>query len=245
MLEIDPNLIKMFLYLEQEHLPVRLMNAYKGYPVSNDAFTISVSPPYRIRMQVHKYQLICLHKERETIILGDLFTGYIRAQVNHLFVQDLQVDLINLEYNEEKFIQRETERVFPKEPIAVWITLKETKFKIKCELADISIRGLAFLIPIEFYAPHRFRRGEEILINFELPPLGRGQPVELRGKGIIRNTMGATSPDKKRIGLRTQYYDAQAESHIAQYIQYRSQEIVREMDITYAALVRLSQAPES
>ncbi len=241
MAELEEKLLRIFVRLAREKTPIRLLNTFKGYPISNDALILSVSQQGLLRVQTHKRQVLCLNFDHETIILGDVFPGYCKARAERIDMPNCQTDLTRLQYIQEKLIQRETARVVPRESTAIWVTLKENSFRIKCELADISLEGMAVWLPIEFFVPNRIRQGAEILLTFELPIPGSSQMIEIRGSGTIRNTLGAAGYQQKRVGIRTQY-ERPHNYQISQYIQLRILEIMREMDMTYTALTRLSQA---
>lgn len=240
MVDTTDKLLQIFSQLGREKTPVQLVNAYKGYPISHDAYLLAVTNTGKIRIQTHKHQILCLYREQETIILSKAFPGYVKGRLENLDVAQNQAVLGRFEYSQEKFAQRETARVSPQGLLEVWITLKETGFRIKCEINDISLEGMSVLLPIEFYVPNRIRRGAELLISFELPSGGTAPPIEIRGRAMIRNTMGAAAMQKKRIGLRV-HYDSQQSYLISQYVQNRIQDLAREMDMTHAALTRLAQ----
>ncbi len=239
--ELEEKMLRIFARLARENVPIRLVNTFKGYPISNDASILSVSQQNHVRIQTHKRQMLCLNLDHETIILGDVFPGYLKARAEKIDMINCQTDLTRFQYIQEKLIQRETARVVPRENTPVWITLVENNFRIKCEIADISLEGMGVWLPIEFFVPNRIRRGAEILLAFELPISSSGQTAEIRGNGIIRNTMGTAGYQQKRVGIRT-HYERPHNYQISQYIQLRILEIMREMDVTYNALTRLSQA---
>ena len=241
MAELEEKLLRIFARLARENTSIRLLNTFKGYPVSNDASILSVTQQGQIRIQTHKRQMLCLNFDHETLILGDAFPGYIKARAEQIDMPNCQADLTRLQYIQEKLVQRETARVVPRESTPVWVTLKEKNFRIKCEIVDISLEGMGVWLPIEFFVPNRIRRGAEVLLAFELPIPGSAQTVEIRGEGTIRNTLGAAGYQQKRVGIRT-HYERPHNYQISQYIQLRILEIMREMDMTYNALTRLSQA---
>ena len=240
MAEMDGKTLQMLVALAKQKTPVKLVNAYKSYPVSHEAAILSLSKSGLVRVQTHKHQILCLYREQNTTLIGQAFPGYIKAHVENLDLVHLTADLGRFQYSPEPFTARETARVTPRDVIPVWVTIKETGFRIRCELSDISLEGLAFLLPVEYYVPNRFRRGAEVLVTFELPAIGSGQPTEVRGQGAIRNTMGAAGLQKKRIGVRLRYQNPQ-NFVVSQFIQMRIQELLREMDMSFVGLTRLSR----
>jgi hypothetical protein len=243
MTDLQQRIERTFIRLAQQRKPVKLLNTYKGYPVSHPAIILSAEKG-QVKIQTHKHQVLCLNREHDTVMYGEMFPGYFKARVQRMEIANLQATLEDFRYIQEKLTLREIVRVTPRDHTPVWVTLKETGFRIKCELVDISQEGMGILLPIEYFVPNRIHLGAELLLAFELPELGSGKLATVYGRGIIRNTLGEAGQQHKRLGLRV-YYDGPQRTLVFSYIQQRIQEIVREMERTFTALSRLSSTLKS
>jgi hypothetical protein len=205
------------------------------------AVVLSVNQAGWIQVKVHKYQIICLNRDTQSIIQSDFFEGYIQAKSSNVDVRSASAVLSHFKYVRDKFLKRETFRVAPKEPIPIWPTMKEIDFKVKCQLVDVSAEGMAVHQPEDYYAPKRIKKGAEILLEFQLPIIGLSSPAIVQACGIIKNTIGTAGYQQKRVGIRV-YYDRRGGGFVSQYAQQRMIELRREMVRTHEALLRLSRS---
>lgn len=240
-MDLSKQILSILTRIQREKKEIKLTNYYKGVPVVYPAALLSVNQAGWIQVKVHKYQIICLNRDTETIIQNDFFEGYIQAKASNVDVGSASAVLSHFEYVKDKFLKRETFRVAPKEPTPIWLTIKEIGFKVKCQLVDVSAEGMAVHLPEDFYTPRRIKKSAEVLLEFQLPIIGISSPANVQARGIIKNTIGSAGYQQKRIGIRV-YYDRRGGELVSQYAQQRMIELRREMDRTYDALLRLSRS---
>ena len=238
-MDLNESILQIFNRLAREQKPVNLYNLYKSVPIIHDALVSKADKQGHIKILTHKHQALCMNRDADTIIISDYFPGYIKAKAKMVDLNKKEALLSDFKYIHEKLVQRETVRVAPKEPVTVWFTIKETGFRIKCDMANISIEGLAVHLPIDYYVPSRIRHNAEILLNFQLPIMQQKNPVEINVQGIIKNTMGDVGSLYKRIGMRA-FFERDSNMFVMQYVQQRVRDITRELEFTYNALIKLN-----
>ena len=240
-MDVKETVALIFQKAAREQKSITLQNTYRSIPISNEARVLGVSKKGVVRIQTHEHQILCLNREASTIITGKMFPGYVKAKVNGVNFQTKEANLVKLEYISEKLAIRETLRVSPKDTTHVWLVLKETGFRIKCEIDDLSAEGMAIRLPIDYYVPNRIRLNAEVILNFQLQLQNNKNPFDITARALIRNTLGDVGSLQKRIGLRV-YYNRDASLYVVQYVQQRAREIAQEMDFTYNMLLKLQKA---
>ena len=239
-MDLNETILQVFNRLAYERKPVNLYNLYKSVPIIHDGIISRVDKQGFINISTHKHQILCMNRDADTTIISEYFPGYIKAKAKTVDLNNKVALLGDFKYINEKLVQRETVRVAPKDPVVVWFTIRENNFRIKCELADISIEGLAIRLPIDYFVPSRIRQNAEALLNFQLSIPQQKSPVDIQARAIIKNTLGDVGSLHKRIGMRT-FFERDANMYVMQYIQQRVRDITRELDFTYNALIKLHQ----
>ncbi len=190
---------------------IRLINVYKGVPISYEASIVKIDP-WSIQVKMALYQIVCLYKERETFIQNSFFPKIIRAKVGRLDFPDLEASLTGFEYIEQNVGDRIQVRVKPADPIYSDVQAPGMRFPFKAELADISQEGLAIYIPRGFYYPDRYRTGVIIKMSLRFP--GEYEAMDEDSGGGSSQTSGSLDrysrdnvrlyhlPDLQRSGTR-------------------------------------------
>jgi hypothetical protein len=159
---------------------LRLVNVYKGVPISFPAKILEVGRS-SIRVKTEKYQLVCLYKERVTILSSSLLPRGISARVIMLDVGKLEVMLAKFSVANYGAGARNQVRVEPENPIEGIIRAEITPLSISGELADISQDGLGVFISQNDFFPEIHRKGVGVRIYARLPVVSHisGKKIDL------------------------------------------------------------------
>lgn len=235
MLETSNEILRKLREIAQVRQKVRLINIYKGFPVSYDADILSVGID-AVTFKVHRFQALCLWMENQTFIQTDNLTGVVRAIAVTVDLETNIAALSNFEYVSGATGARDRERVQPGKAIEVEVTIQSVK--IKSELRDLSTRGMAFYLDAAFYNPRIFRMDENLQLTFQLPGTATqpGRTIELNGfiKSITRDRV-----DRYRIGIQVRQ-DDQDDPLVYQFVIQRQSEVMREIEMLYESFRTLS-----
>jgi hypothetical protein len=170
MMEYSGDPISYFNRIFKEKKDVRLLNVYKGVPISNLA-TITAIGSSAITIKTEKFQIVSLYRERETYIQSDLTATTIRARVQHIDFANTQAVLSKFDYPKGFIGARTQVRVEPEEPVQGAVITKDMRRPFSAELADISQNGLAIFIKERFFLPAAFCIEAVVTIFLPLPPI--------------------------------------------------------------------------
>lgn len=228
-------LMDVFLQLAAEKAEVKLINNYKGIPVSNEA-TVEELDDIGVILRVSKNQCVCLELERFTYIQNPALPTVIKARVESLDFLSLRVKLTGFEYAPETIGRRTALRVQPKSPLDVLIIYQSQK--IRGSLADISSMGIGiYMLSAYIYDAGMLRKGEAIQVHIRLP-FTKGGWSEVRLPGTIRYI----NRDKGlfRLGIDTDP-EMYVKTQISRYIDQRQAETLRELRVLFDTFYRLKQ----
>lgn len=221
---------EVFQEMAQAGKPVRLMNIYKGLPLSFDAQITGVWDQ-QLSLIVNKYQATCLEIQRHTFIESPKLPGIISSRVIAVDILQSSAILGMFELTDKQIGHRSMVRVQPDEMVEV--TLNFRGRSIRCWLADVSYSGAGVFTGAFFYGRSFFTAGTAVTMQTRLP--GAGQPIALKGRLI-----NVTRSDQNtfRLGMVV-YPEPDMKIAITDYISRRQAEIQRELRLLYEALVRL------
>lgn len=210
---------------------VKLLNSYRGLPVSYDAKVITISQGY-VAFKVHEYQAVCMALEGKTYIQSELLTEILQAR-------PVAVDVLKKEAILTEFVgvgqsvgKRMAARVQPKEPADVEIYDGERR--IPGKLADISTKGVGvFTFATYIYGEMSFEKHSDVYIDVRLPGIG----TILRFQGRINSVVHQKGTFLHRLGLKI-YPNPKAEPVLQRYLNYRQEEVMRELRAIYDSMVR-------
>lgn len=251
----DLNLYLLLKQVAQTQPNVRLLNVYKGLPISHEA-SISAISDSEVHVHSDKYQLACLYYQQETYLQGAEFPFTIRSQVMSLHLGREDAILSDLEVAPQNVGHREQIRVEPEEPLVALIQFNGVSMGIAAPVADISVEGAGIYLEPYMYSPRLCQPGSQVSISITLPDtasqklkkvitrplqnmkLTGGLPADASvgsAGTVVITTVGKVVSVRSelvryRVGLRLFFKDL-ARSVILQYISQRQSEIIRDLSI--------------
>jgi hypothetical protein len=169
-------ILKIFRQLARDGRKVRLLNVYKGIPISYAASIKSIGEA-SVKIRTGKNQLVCLYREKETYIQNISFPHLIKAGVLLLDYEKVEAMLSRFEYAPAGIGDRIQVRVQPKEQIKSLLQAAGLPTGIRGELADISNDGAAIFIDEKLQSKKACKVGDVIEIHLRLPKPGRPGPL--------------------------------------------------------------------
>ncbi len=168
----NEDILKAFRLSLQNKKELKLINSYKGLPISFPASILSVSEE-NVTLKVDRSQIVCMYRDHDTFVQGEYFTETIRAYVSQLDLIKVEAILSYYEVPKSSFNNRSQIRVEPDNPISGNIKVKEMRIPFRGELADISQGGLGIYIEERLFLPNVYHPGAEIVVMINLPTTGR------------------------------------------------------------------------
>ncbi len=246
--------------LAQNQPDIKLLNIYKGLPISYDA-RISTVGDDEILVRSNPYQLACLYHQRETFLQGDSLPFIVRSQVISLNLSKEEAVLSNFEIAKNSIGNRGQIRVEPDEPLMATIQFPGSSAQILAPMADISTEGGSVYFDIAVFPARLFQPGNEINLTVSLPDtisqknkksLSRpllesrdtksfihtstsGRPeseVALTARGKVVSIRPEFQLKRYRVGIKLYFRDL-ARMVILQYISQRQIEIIRDLRILW------------
>ena len=238
---------------------IRLLNIYKGLPISYDA-SISSLANSEIHVSSNMYQIACMYHQRETYIQEKQLPYTIRCQVMSLNLAKEDALLANFEMVTNDIGSRMNIRVEPNEPLVGVVQFKGYPNKIIAPIADISIYGASIFIDDFLFPVRLFQIGNEISMAISFPEMTlqktrkvilTGQSAENRGaRTLVRSTPAvgvdgkievnawgkimAVRPElnENRYRVSIKFYIKDPERVlVSQYISQRQKEIIQDLRI--------------
>lgn len=256
----NSNLYLLLKQIAQMQPNVKLLNVYKGLPISYDAFINSVSDS-EIQVHSNRFQIACLYYQRETYMLGHELPFMLRSEVISLNLGKENAILSNLEIAEKGIGERSQIRVEPEEPLVARIKFEGSPMEFLAPLMDISAEGGAAYFEHYMFPMRLCHTGSTVSVTISLPdtvsqkikkfptrPLPT--PSELRREStgaVVLATTGKVAsvrlePDlnRYRVGMRLFFKDL-ARTVILQYISQRQSEIIRDLSVLSDELYKLKK----
>ena len=239
---------------------IKLLNVYKGLPISYDAFISSVGDG-EIRVHSNRFQLACLYYQRETYLQGNEIPFLLRSQVNSLHLGREDATLTSFEVADQGIGERSQIRVEPEESLIARIKFDGSAMEFIAPLADISAEGASACFEHYVFPMRLCRPGNSVTLTLSLPhsvtqrirklftkPLPLG-PETSRGQtdAVVISTIGKvmsirTERDRNRyrVGMKLFFRDL-SRTAILQYISQRQSEIIRDLSVLTNELYSLKK----
>ena len=226
----DESIMRQLWAMYQTRTSLKLINSFRGLPISFDAQIRTVNNGYII-VQTHPHQAMCVSLEKRTYIQGDFLEGTARAQPIDVDVSAGEVILTRITQAGRDLGQRLSPRVEPGEPVRVDIRLRDTT--LTANLADLSYQGIG-LYTFGAYINDRadFRRGDEVSFAVNMHGALNGP---LRLFGCVTNISREQNSMLYRVGVQMTPVP-EPQKLIQSYIHSRREEILCELDETYRTL---------
>lgn len=147
---------------------IRLLNIYKGLPISYDTNIISIGAS-EIQVPGSKSQIACLYYQGESFLQGDGIPVVIHSTVKSLNLAQNYAILTNFEEAQNNIGMRTQIRVEPDDPLIVTIQFKGSAYEFIAPLADISANGASFFFE-DFMFPVRLAQpGNQLSMTITIP----------------------------------------------------------------------------
>lgn len=221
--------IQKFRRIAANDQPLKLINNYRGFPITSSAQIDSIEDGY-LNLRVYEYQAVCLTLEGFTYVQHSSLPEVYRASV-------LQVDIPRRAATITEFIgagslvgNRTYIRVQPKEAVPLEIYTGEQR--IPGKLVDISTLGMGiFTLATFVYSERVLKVGDELLIDLQLP--SHSTPVRLHTQ--VANVSRQQGEYLHRLGVRI-LPGSPADELLRLYVTTRQDEIMKELSIIYNSL---------
>jgi c-di-GMP-binding flagellar brake protein YcgR len=228
---MDQNIFQQLNIIFKKKQPVRLLNVYQGVPISYDAMIVGTTAN-SVKMIIHKYQSVCLRLHKYTYFISPLLPGVIKASALAVDLATNIAILFDFQYSDDGIGKRMLVRAKPTEPIDV-LLMNDTKTqRIKIQLMDISLTGMAVSAPQLLFNVEVFKQNSTVYAQFNLPGDAQGKFIPVNVTGTIVNINLDKSKQVYRIGLRI-FPDEIAHPILVQYISRRQSEIMKDIRTLY------------
>jgi hypothetical protein len=224
------DILKIFRQIAYEQRKIRLLNLYKGIPISYAASIVSIGEA-SVTIRTEKIQLVTMYLARETFIQNVKFPHLVRAGVILVDTDKVNAMLSHFLYNPERLGELTRARIHPGERVEGAV-LSEQAGQVSGEMVDISLDGVAVLVQ-EKTVGDACMPGEAVGVQLQLPrriASAERQPLQLRGK--IANVKKGLPDGKCRIGVELEP-NHPARLELAQFISQRQAELLREIRSIY------------
>lgn len=254
------DLLQLLRQLSRNQSTIRLLNIYKGLPISYDTNIISVGFS-EIQVPGSKNHIACLYYQGESYLQGDEFPFVIRSTVKSLNLAQNYAVLTNFEVAQNNIGKREQIRVEPDDPLIVSIQFRGSAYDFITPLADISASGASvffddFLFPARLAVP-----GNEFTMTITIPdfiarkmkkippqqrmasetrkvtapfrpapPSGQDGQIVIKASGRIIAVRPEAELKRYRVNAQVFFKDL-SRMVILQYISHRQSEIIKDLRI--------------
>ena len=251
------DLLRLLQQIAQNQSRIRLLNIYKGLPISYDTNILSVGAS-EIQVPGSKSHIACLYYQGESYVQGDELPFIIRSKVKALnLAQDYAV-LSGFEVIQNNIGKRSQIRVEPDELLAASIQFKGSAYDFMAPIVDISTNGasvffesyafparlalpgndLTMTITIPDFVSRKIKKNTQRLVseNRRTSPLmsnllaGQDGQIVISASGKVISVRLET--DQRRYRMRSQlFFKDLSRMVIVQYISHRQTEIIKDLRV--------------
>jgi hypothetical protein len=246
------DLLSILRQIAREQSSIRLMNIYKGLPISYDTNIASVGAA-EVQIPCSKNHIACLYHQGESYLMGESIPVVIRAKVLRLSLAKDYAVLSDFESAQDNIGKRMQIRVEPGDPIMASIEFKGSSFEFVAPLADLSANGASVFFESTMFPGRLSKPGSELTMSIPLPDsmthkvkklVAQKTTGELRktlpppqGNHVVVNAHGkvvAITPDlefnRYRVSVQLAFKDL-SRMVILQYISMRQSEIIQDLHL--------------
>lgn len=264
------NLYLLLGQIARNRSGIKLLNVFKGLPISYDVRINSVGAA-EIQVHSNRYQLACLYYQRETYLQGEELPFILYSQVLSLHLGNEDATLTNLEIAPNSIGNRLQIRVEPSEPLVASLRFTGSSSEFFVPLTDISGEGAGAYFEDYMFPVKLCRPGNEFLMTISLPdtvsqkikklstrPLMEGQSIKsffntdslrsqdnkvaITTRGKIISVHSEFHSKRYRVGMKLFFKDL-SRTVILQYISQRQSEIIRDLSVLSDELYSLKKKP--
>jgi hypothetical protein len=219
--------------IAQKQSVIKLLNVYKGLPISHDAW-ISAVGDSEIKVQSNRIQLACLYYQQETYLTGEQLPYVVRSQVASLHLGRGDATLTSLEAAPLNVGKRSQIRVEPEEPLLASIRFSGASMGLVAPIADISAEGASVYLEPYMFSPKSCRPGSQVSVSITLPDnISKKIRIPREIGTVVLSTTGVVTSIhselvRYRVGMKLLFKDL-SRTVILQYIALRQSEIIRDL----------------
>jgi hypothetical protein len=209
---------------------VRFINTYFGMTVSHNGTVLQVKDD-RALFQVPKSQLICMARDRTTLIESEDFPSLVSAGVRGLDLEREVADLVNFESVQITLHNRSHVRIELKDLLHVSVIPQDSEKVYSMSMTEISLRGMSVVINTSSYPADDYGKGCPITVIFKLPVRSLQEPYTLvKMEGVICHINLTKNTQNYRLGIST-HPNRQTERVINRFLAQRQRELCQDLKI--------------
>lgn len=162
------DLLPILRQVARNQSSIKLLNIYKGLPISYDTNIVSVGVS-EIQVSGSKSHIACLYYQGESYLQGDELPVIIRSQVKSLNLAQNFAILTNFEVAQNNIGKRTQIRVEPDDLLVGTIKFKGSSFEFLAPLSDISSNGASVFFESYIFPARLAQLGNEITMTISIP----------------------------------------------------------------------------
>jgi hypothetical protein len=183
----EEEILKAFQQAFTQKKEIRLINTYKGLPISFPGSILSVTGD-SVLVKVDRTQIVCMYRDHDAFVQGETFKETIKAHLTQIDLVKLEVILSYFEIPDSSYNDRSNIRVEPDSPISGNIKTRDARIPFRGQLADISENGMGIYIEERLYHPSIYHAGAEIVVEINLPSSGKfGTRTVVKYGGMVKD----------------------------------------------------------
>ncbi len=245
------DLLNILRQIARDQSSIRLMNIFKGLPISYDTNIASVGAS-EVQVPCSKNHIACLYHQGETYLIGDDIPVVIRSKVVRLNLAKDYAVFSSFESAQDNIGKRMQIRVEPDELIMAGIEFKGSSFEFLAPLADISANGASVFFESTMFPGRLSRPGNELTMSIPLPdfmihkvrklvkkedsetrkvlPSTPGNRVVVTARGKVVAVNPEANANRYRVSVQLSFKDL-SRMVILQYISHRQTEIIQDLRV--------------
>ncbi|MBI5943521.1 MAG: hypothetical protein HY864_04070 [Chloroflexi bacterium] len=266
MLISSSDLLQALRQIADSKSEVRLLNIYKGLPISYDT-NINFIDDSEIQVRSNKHQLACLYYQGESFLQGGELPYIIKSQVISLNLAREIAVFSNFEAVKNNIGNRTEIRVEPDEPLVVTIQFNGSMSEIFAPLTNISAGGASVYFETYLFPTRLCQPGNDLTMTISLPdsvshkikklsqkpgtgklnlsprtniPEGQDGKIVITARGRVVAVHPEFSLKRYRVSVRLFFKDL-SRIVILQYISQRQSEIIQDLRILSDELYSLKR----
>lgn len=260
-------LIKILRQIAQKQSEIRMLNIYKGLPISYETMIESVSDT-EIKVQTNRQHIACLYYQGQSFFQVNELPFVIRSQVMSLNLAKENAVFSDFELVKNNIGSRTQIRVEPDEPLVVSMQFNGSASDILAPLADISAGGASIYFETYMFPARLAQPGNGLTMNISLPdtaasrmkktalrpqvdtrkigsplkPFGEGQDgkITITARGVVVAVQPEFHLKRYRVSAKLFYKDL-SRSVILQYISQRQSEIIQDLRVLSEELYNIKK----
>jgi hypothetical protein len=243
------DLLTILRQIAKDQSSIKLMNIYKGLPISYDTNITSVGAS-EIQVPCSKNHIACLYYQGESYLMGDDIPVVIRSKVMRLNLAKDYAVFSDFESVQDNIGKRMQIRVELDEPVMAGIEFKGSSFEFLAPLADLSANGASVFFESTMFPGRLSKPGNELTMSIPLPdsmthkvkkiaqkatsearktlPPTQGNRVVVTARGKVIAVKPDIDSNRYRVSVQLFFQDL-SRMVILQYISQRQSEIIQDL----------------